>query len=812
MQGPHLHARTPWNARNATRTGAVALLWTACLCWFAGQPAAGQGIEPDFRPIAEVRLTGLQDVPESLVRNAVRVEPGDVYDRERVNADVARITRLGRFSEVVALVEDAPDGSGVILTYALTEQPLLRSVQLRGVKSLEPTTLYTEMVLRAGDPADPFLIERARLRVIDAYEREGFFRVQVNLDEEALVDGRDLIFTVVEGPKVRVEGIRFEGNEVFPDEQLSEEVKQEVYFPIFKKGNLNKQQLTLDAANVRRFLRSRGYLEAEVDRRIDISPDQKSAVVTFVVSEGPRYTVRAVNFRSLDGQPLIFPDRQLLLAMALKPGSVYSEEQVATSADGIRSLYGKLGYLGTVQGRLGVPQLRVEVNRRFAPDEPVVTLDVGIEQGRPSTVGKVIVRGNDLTRTKIVLEDVRGMTPGRRFDSTGVERTARRLNESPLFRDTSVTVLGNPDDEVRDVLIEVAERNTGSISFGANISSDLGLGGAIDINQRNFDISDLPDSWGDLVSGQAFRGAGETFDLTLSPGNESSTYSVSWRDPTFADSDYSLALSGFVIDRDRNDFDEGRAGGQVTVGKRFGDVWSASVGARYTQIDIDDIEPDASVDVFAVQGESDLTSLSFNLRRSTVDSLFFPSRGSRLDFGIDQAGALGGDYDFTRLEASATKFWTVDEDFLGRKTVFSARIGTGYILQEDEAPVFERFFAGGRSFRGFEFRGVGPRGIRADTLTVGEEAVGGRFSLLTTLQYEFPLVDEYLRGVIFTDQGTIDEDFEVDDWRVTVGAGLRMQIPFLSQAPFAVDFAVPILEEEGDEEELVSFTLDIPFR
>ena len=599
-----------------------------------------------------------------------------------------------------------------------------------------------------------------------------------------------------------MQGIAFEGNAAFPDEALRKEVKQEVTGGLFRKGHLNKEQLTLDAAQVRASLRRHGYLEAQVDRRIDISPDQKSAIVTFVVSEGPQYTVHAVRFNSEDGAPLLLPDAQLLLAMSLKPGAVFSAEKQNESSEAIRDIYGKLGYLDT----------RINIARRFDPDLPRVTLDVAIDQGLAHTVGKVIVRGNTLTRTKIILQDTRGLTPGRRFDRTGLDRTRRRLNESPLFRDTTVTILGSPDDDVRDVLIEVSERNTGSISFGANISSDLGLGGAVAVTQRNFDITDTPDSWPDFISGQAFRGGGESFEMTLSPGARNSTYSVSWRDPTFLDSDYSLSLGAFLIDRDRNEFDESRDGAQVTLGRRFGDVWSASVGTRFTNIEITDIEDDGAVDVFDVEGKSTLTSLSFNLRRSTADSFFEPSRGSRIDLGIDQVGALGGDYNFTRLDASVTKFWTVAQDFLDRKTILSARVGVGYILQDNEAPVFERFFAGGRSFRGFKFRGVGPRGIRNDTLTLGDDAVGGRFSLLNTLQYEFPLVDDYLRGAIFTDQGTVGNDLEVSDWRVTIGAGLRMKVPFLAQAPFAVDFAIPIAEEEGDESELISFTLDIPFR
>ncbi|MEM8782004.1 MAG: outer membrane protein assembly factor BamA [Planctomycetota bacterium] len=776
-------------------------------------PAWAQGVDPSNRPVAAVRVTGLREVPEALVRNAIRLQPGGAYDAERVQADVQRITRLGRFSRVVATVADDPEGGGVIVTYELQEQPLLRSVELRGVKSLEESDLRDAIVIQAGDPADVFLIERARRQIVDAYEAEGFFRVQVSFDEARLEDERELVFIVVEGPRVRVRDIRFEGNEVFPSRLLKEEVRQPEYFPIFRKAHLDQGLLTLDAARVRGFMQARGYLDAQVDRRIDISPDQREAVVTFVVNEGSRYTVSDIRFISADGEPLIFTDTQLLLAMDLKPGSVFSEEAVARSRDAIQNLYGKLGYLGTAQTRLGIPEPRIDIARRFAPDAPQVRLDVTIEQGQPTTVGKMIVRGNDLTQTRVVLREVRGMTPGRRFDRTGVERTVRRLNESPLFRGTSVTILGDPEQEVRDVLIEVSERNTGSIAFGANLSSDLGIGAAVDINQRNFDILDFPDSFNDFTSGRAFRGGGQVFDLTLSPGAENSTYSISWRDPAFLDSDFSLGLSAFITDRERDDFDEGRDGATVRVGRRFGDVWSGSVGVRYTFVEIDDVDEDEVItDVLEVEGASDLTAIEINLRRSTTDSNIEPSRGSRLDLGVEQVGVFGGDFDFTRVSAGITKFWTVDEDFLNRKTIVMASLSAANIIQNDEAPIFERFFAGGRSFRGFQFRGVGPRGIVASSGLESSDPAGGEFSLLGTLQYEFPLVDNFLRGVVFTDQGTVQDTIGVDEWRITVGTGLRMKVPFLSQAPFAVDLAVPILDEEGDEAELISFTLDIPFR
>src|SRR5690606_5082682 len=103
----------------------------------------------------------------------------------------------------------------------------------------------------------------------------------------------------------------------------------------------------------------------------------------------------------------------------------------------------------------------------------------------------------------------------------------------------------------------------------------------------------------------------------------------------------------------------------------------------------------------------------------TTDSFVFPSRGTRIELGLERVGALGGDYDFTRAIAQYDQFWTVDEDIFDRKTIVHWRVELGWIFEEDEAPMFERFYAGGRSFRGFRFRGVGPRGVQANNGLVG---------------------------------------------------------------------------------------------
>ncbi len=755
-----------------------------------------QGVDLANRPIAEVRIEGLSKVQPQLVRNQLRVDAGEAYDPKAVEGDIVRVTHLGRFGSVTAKVEPQADGS-VILTYVVSELPLLSDVQVVGNKSISDQKLLGIAQLRAGDPADPFLVQKAIGQIKQAYDQKGYFQADITADPEPLAESNILILRVREGPLARIRDIKFQGNTIFDDDHLQSKIKSDTHFPIFRKGEVNREQLGDDASRLRDFYRDQGYLDAQVGREISLSPDQKDAVVTFVISEGPQYTVDQIR---VEGNEL-YGESQIRQAMVLKAGDAFTGQRVIKTQEAITDLYGKLGFIDAT----------IVLERLFHENESKVDVVIKIDEGLAYNVGRVRVSGNLNTQDKVILRQVRGMEPGRRFDRSGIATTERRIKETGLFSNAKVTVLDDTGEISRDVLIDVEEGQTGNLGFGAGISSDLGVIGSIDLTQRNFDITDTPESAGEFFTGRAFRGAGQTFNLALQPGNEQSRYAVGFSEPYLLESDFFLNANLQYWQRDRSLYTEQRMGGTLGVGHRFGDVWSASVNGRVEQIDIDAIEVNAPVDVFAVQGSSLITSLGLTIVRDTTDSRIFPTRGSRLELSASRAGLLLGDYDFTSAGLEFHKFWTVDEDFFGHRTVVKLRSQMAYIV-EGNAPLFERFYAGGhRTFRGFEFRGAGPRGIRNDTGTLGDEAVGGDWLFLLGLEYNFPIYEELFRGVVFTDTGTVQQGIGLDEYRVAIGAGIRLKLPFLGQAPFALDFAIPIIKQDGDVTQFVSFDLALPF-
>ena len=72
------------------------------------------------------------------------------------------------------------------------------------------------------------------------------------------------------------------------------------------------------------------------------------------------------------------------------------------------------------------------------------------------------------------------------------------------------------------------------------------------------------------------------------------------------------------------------------------------------------------------------------------------------------------------------------------------------------------------------------------TPRVNAVEVGGLFQFLGSVQYQFPVTaDESIQLVAFSDFGSVEEDVTLDNFRVTVGGGFRIQIPQMGPVPLA---------------------------
>ena len=364
-----------------------------------------------------------------------------------------------------------------------------------------------------------------------------------------------------------------------------------------------------------------------------------------------------------------------------------------------------------------------------------------------------------------------------------------------------------PAADFADLDVTIAQTNTGRINIGGAFNSDNGVVGQFTIDEKDFDIRRVPRSFGDILDGTAFRGAGQQFRLELVPGREIQRYLVSFTEPYFLNTDFSFSASGYFFDRRFEDYDENRRGGRFNFGRRLSPDLSISAGLRFerVEIDADQEDRDVSPTLDANVGESNLNIANIGLIRDTRDHPFLPTAGSYLSATYSQAF---GDFDYSRGDVEYRRYRLIYQrpDRSGRHTVsFGSKLG----VSGSDTPLFENYFAGGFStIRGFDFRGASPA-------EGGDEEirVGGRFQWLNTLEYMFPITaDDMVKGVLFCDFGTVEQDVTInsENFRVAPGFGFRVHMPAAGiGAPLAFDFAFPVSSAEFDEERVFSFYLGV---
>lgn len=859
--------------RFASRARRLALVSAAGLaCATATAARAQDGAQPGAQPATEAQTGVAEDmglyehrvIAEVYVRpvviegqetplsaearqealNNIRSRAGTVFDADTIRADIQRLNRLGAFSRVEVYAGVGEDGA-VTLVFEVLERQLVVDVQVAGNEKINDAQIAAVIDVVSGTPIDRFQIDRSARRVEELYRKKGYYYARVSVDEDELADTGLVLFRILEGERLKVTGIRFTGNQSFTPKQLRRELETKTA-SFFRKGQLDDDKLDTDIANLITFYRDRGYLDIRADRLIQPAPNGRESIITYIIEEGPLYTLRSVQVQieTEDGAPPVFSQAQIAGLISIKAGDVYSVRELNNSLKTIREAYGQMGYVDAADERSN-SVFRLE---KRDPDEPLVDLIIGIGEGRRYRVGEVIIQGNDLTRQEVIRRQIE-LRPTRPLDTTAMERSKIRLRRLRLFNDrtgakitpqepgveffaevwddeflpkarrpraprspdpdTRITLDPSDESNHRDVLVEIEETNTGSFDIGGAISSDSGVIGRIALTQRNFDVRDTPDSPGEFFSGRAFRGGGQTFQIELLPGNRVQTYSISLSEPYLLESKYSGSASLFYRNRDFDEFDEQRAGVRLGLGRRFGTRWTGNLTFRAEEVSLSDIEPDRPTDIFAVEDSNLLMGVEAKLSRNTLDSLTRPTKGSNSTISLEQ---VAGDFEFTKLELSHSTFIPIREDYLGRSTVLNLRGRVGYIPQgREDTPTYERFYMGGQSFRGFNYRTVSPKGVRNDNGLPSEDPVGGTWLFFAGAEIEQPFYEDIFSLVGFVDAGTVTFDPGLDDFRVSVGVGIRFYIPALSPAPLAFDFGFPVIKQDDDDERLFTFTIDLPF-
>ena len=741
--------------------------WLSVLCAVIVLQALLWSAEAQQTPpilIKELAVEGNRRVQEAVILGRVQSKLGGAFNPALLSEDLRAIFGLGFFDDVRMRVDDFEGGVRVV--FVVSERPFVRDIDFTGNRKIATTTLQEKIDLKLGSVYNPVDVQRAREKLKEHYEEEGYFEAQITPEVEKFADGDVRVaFIINEGRPITIEGIVIEGHKGLTARQIKKVmvVQEREYFIL--RGTVQRQKLEEDIERILALYNDHGYIQARVESHdIAVDRDRARVTITMRVVEGPQYHVEQI---AVTGVTLL-PESEVRRQLKFKSGDVFSRTGLRESVNSIADLYSTIGRASA--------DITPRTDQLSATAKINVTLE--IVEGPVVYVERINISGNLRSEDKILRREV-PMVEGDMFTLQKLQRARQRIVNLGYFETVNVTTAPGADKTKIIVNVEVVEKPTGIFSIGGGYSSADSFVGTIDLTQRNF------------------LGKGYEASIRIRAGALTQQGIISFTDPWFLDRPLSAGFDVYSTTRVFTDYTYSSTGGALRLSHPFAEYWRWHLGYRISRDNIGHVADTVLSPALLEQKGTTVTSMvSGTLSRDSRDNIQSPSRGGQAGITIDVAG-LGGDSQFIKGVASASYFKPV---WFGH--ILSGRIEGGYSFGwgGKEVPIFERFFLGGpNSLRGWKFRQVSP----VDSTGF---PIGGTTEVLGNLEYLIPLPFG-LRLAAFVDVGNVyaqGSKIDVSSLKADVGGGIRWLSPF---GPIRIDYGVKL--NPNPHEDLGAFQFSV---
>lgn len=744
----------------------------------------------EVRKVASVEVSGNRYVESAAILANVRSKAGDSFSKKQISRDVRALFATGYFEDVY--VEGFPEAEGTRLVYVVKENPLIASIEILGNDEIPDKDLKPKLDMKPGRVFSASKLRKDRNTVRKAYLKKGFYQVNVTAVKKDRADGRiDLSLNISEGEVTHIRSINFIGNNAFSDAVLRDEIasRESNFGSWFSDRDVfDKERFGGDGQMLQQYYLNHGFLDMKVESaQLSLTPDKKNFYLTFSLYEGPQYYIDKIN---LQGD--MVPSHDVLQeAITMEKGDIYTVTELRNSIKAIEEKVGDEGYAFVS----ATPLFKRDIESKL------VSITFDVEKGQQVYVERIEISGNEKTTDKVVRRELR-QYEGERYKSTGVARSKERLGRTRLFKDVRVNLEKTEKLDRVKMHVDVDDDTTGSFSVGLGYSQlEKGfLTGKVE--ERNF------------------LGRGLVTNAQADIGGSTQNFTGNFADPYFLDSDIGASLNIYKTQTKLTDvtsYDQNSIGVGVNFVLPLTEFISYSLGYRYDQSNISNIDPGTSIALLSQAGKNATGEIATSISWDTRNNGFAPTEGHVETLGVKFAG-LGGDNKFYELSVSTESYFALGADFVLRpKLGFDSISG----FAGRDIPIYRRYSLGGvGSLRGFDSFGVSLR----DPAT--GEAIGGDKQFKASIDLFFPLPymkTSGFRGVLFLDAGTtwgaintslgaktlnVSEKFTVSNIRTSTGVGIEWMSPV---GPLSLAWSFPIHKVQGDLERNFEFALGASF-
>ena len=711
---------------------------------------------PDQK-VAGIEFKGNRKIEAEAVRMVLKSKRGGLYSEADVADDVHAIYKMGHFQDITADVADTPEGK--VITYTLQERALISEIVIKGNKKISKGDIEGVLTFKTRQILNPEKVRSDIERIRGLYHGKGYYNAEITdqVEKEGEKDVR-VTYNIVEGDRLYVSKISFEGNRAFRDKELKNIMKtsEKNLLSFFTdSGVLKEDELKQDIGKLHAFYLNNGFINAQVGQA-EVTHDQKGIYLKIRVTEGKQFKVGKID---ITGDPLKIPKDKLLKNLNIIKKDYFDQEAVMKDIE----------YLTQASNDEGYAYTEVTPQTRAQDAEQTVDITYQISKCYQVYFNRISISGNLKTRDKVIRRQL-AITEGDLFSSSNLKKSYQDLNRLRYFEEIDFQTEKGIKPNLTDINIRVKEKPTGLFSVGAGYSAMDGALLSAQISQQNL------------------FGRGQILSLKAYLGERSTQYEISFTEPWLFDIPLWSKFDIWNYSRQFDVYNLSSTGGGATMGYPIWEYVTAYLGYRLSSDDVKDVQATASTYVKRQAGLTTTSSLTASLVRDTTNDNMFPSRGSKNSASMTYAGGfLMGDASYTKFGVASSWFFA-----LPLETVFGIYGRAGYLQSNSDrdVPVYERFVLGGiSSLRGL--RDIGPRDPATGDL------LGGLTMMVFSGEFIFPLMaNAGLKGVIFYDTGNSWESgYKFGDMRQTAGFGVRWYSPI---GPLRLEYGF-VLDRKTDE-------------
>ncbi len=535
-----------------------------------------------------------------------------------------------------------------------------------------------------------------------------------------------------------IKTVTFKNNQVYKDRRLCRLIisrpptlfSSRIYHPdIFQE----------DLENTALFYKQNGYLEARVvDYQVRIDSISREVHITITMEEGELTRIEEI---SVLGNR-IFTDKHLSKIIKMKAGDPFVRKEIKKATLSLLRLYADHGYL----------EADVEPEARIDSVKHRAILDFRIREGLQYSVGDIILKGLEKTKSHVVLRELQ-FNQGEVLNYSRLLKSQRRLYLTGLFQSVFIHPLSaeNGDSIKKNIQIELKENPSIELNLSLGYGSVDRLRGKAEVLNQN-------------LQGNA-RKISMALKLSFIQRSLEASFTEPWTFSTPWRTDFTIGNEY----KEEPGYHLNQIGGRLSMGRAFIEQVNTIMRLRIQQGRLSKIK----VKKISDNVKTDIRSFEISLIHDNRDNLFNTTRG----IYAECSGELGGSFSqrihgFFRFMSTFKYFYT-----LGSQAVFATGMEFGIMKTEgglSNIPLSERFYAGGpNSIRGFEYQKLGP---------VDEERtpLGGQLKWIWHVIEIRHRLYKMFNGTVFLDMGNVwssPKNFRFNKFRISPGFGLRLDTP-----------------------------------